>query len=432
VSSLVSLQKNEGIEAFQGKATLILINTMGFPIVRHVRILKALLHSHELQRQTLQLQYIERRYRRPTGVHFADNEVAIAHGWQHVQGAFNPLIKTPGKFGHWQQSKHWQQPNHLPTKRLKTMKFPTPNHCGLTWDALNQLVARKLGEGTIVGDDGDGWLVAYLEGRWFNDQPDDLIVYFSYAQDSSDWSIGNEDWSNLGWTPNTPRDHHWYEALPHPKQFTDRNSSRVDGIIITYTDRGKRYHYAEVEIAEARKLKPLSDLHELLECYDIIVLKTAAGRESLRWQLQAVIIQSLLTVSNFSFMLLQEETHFEVILRDGHTAKLFSQAIGYEDLTQKAFEEAIAALDRQVQDDRNQSQTKLSYEEWQVKFAEALAQLQPGVTLADLAFTYLNFYLHFYHEGWTPYTAAQALIETHVLRPELGIFTRSFLEPPTP
>jgi len=68
---------------------LILINTMGLPIVRHVRILKALLHSHELQRQTLQLQYIKRRYRRPTGVHFADNEVAIAHGWQTVRGAFN-------------------------------------------------------------------------------------------------------------------------------------------------------------------------------------------------------------------------------------------------------------------------------------------------------------------------------------------------------
>jgi len=288
------------------------------------------------------------------------------------------------------------------------MNLPTPNHCGLTWDVLNHLVARKLTEGTIVGDDGDGWLVASLEGHGLDAQPDDLVIYYSYAQDFSDWSIGHEDWSNLGWTPNTPRDHHWYEALPHPKQFTDRNSSRVDGIILSYSDRGKRYHYAEVEIAEARKLKPLSDLHELLEYYNIIVLKTAEGRDSLRWQLQAVIIQNLLTVSDFSLMLLlQEKTHFEIILRDGHTSKLLSKVISYEDLTQKAFEVAVKTLDRQVQDDRNQPQTKLSYEEWQVQFTEALAQLQPGFTPADLSFPYMNFD----HEGYAPYKAAQALIE---------------------
>ncbi|PSB28860.1 hypothetical protein [Stenomitos frigidus] len=292
------------------------------------------------------------------------------------------------------------------------MNFPTPNHCGLTWEVLNQLVARQIAEGTIVGDDGDGWLVAYLEGHWFDDQPDDLIVYYSYAQDFSDWSIGNEDLSTLGWTPNTPRDHHWYEALPHPKQCTDRNSSRVDGIILAYSDRGKRYHYAEVEMAAARKLKPLNDRHALMEGYDIIVLKTAAGTASLRSKVAEVITERL-TVNEVTVVVTQAKEQVELFVLDSPAARSFSQTIKLANLTQKAFEEAMAALDRQVQAYRKQPQTKLSDEEWQVKFAESLAQLQPGFTPDDLAFPYMNFD----HDGYAPYKAAQALIETHVLQP---------------
>jgi len=98
---MIDQQKHEGIEAFQGKATLILINTMGF-IVRHVRVLKANLHSNEYQRQTLRLQYVERQQRKPTGVHFTDNEVAIAQGWQTVRGVFNTFeqaVKAAGQQG---------------------------------------------------------------------------------------------------------------------------------------------------------------------------------------------------------------------------------------------------------------------------------------------------------------------------------------------
>ncbi|PSB28858.1 hypothetical protein [Stenomitos frigidus] len=91
---MIEQQKNEGVEAFQGKATLILLNTMGLPIVRHIRVLKAQLHSNEYQCQTLRLIYIERMYRKRIDVHFTDNEVAIAHGWQTVQGAFNTFEQT--------------------------------------------------------------------------------------------------------------------------------------------------------------------------------------------------------------------------------------------------------------------------------------------------------------------------------------------------
>jgi len=71
--------------------------------------------------------------------------------------------------------------------------------------------------------------------------------------------------------------------------------------------------------------------------------------------------------------------------------------------------------------------TPISYEDWRTKFAEALAALQPGFTPADLSFPYMNFD----HDGWTPYTACQELIETHVLHPELDLFTRPLLEPST-
>ena len=89
----IQQQQNKGIEAFSGKATLILINTMGFPIMRHVRVVKAETRANQDDRQTLVLLYVEKGKRQRTGTHFAENPVAIARGWQPVQGAFNAAVE---------------------------------------------------------------------------------------------------------------------------------------------------------------------------------------------------------------------------------------------------------------------------------------------------------------------------------------------------
>lgn len=147
-------------------------------------------------------------------------------------------------------------------------------------------------------------------------------------------------------------------------------------------------------------------------CYDRIILKTAEGTASIRGKVAEVITERL-TVTNITVVVTQEDDQVESLVLNTPPSRSFGTTISLANLTQKAFEETIAALDRQVQDDRNQSQTELGDDEWQVKFTEALAQLQPGFTPADLSFPYMSFY----HEGWTADKAAQALIETHVLRP---------------
>lgn len=306
---------------------------------------------------------------------------------------------------------------HLPN-------FPTPNHCGFSWDMLHPLVARLLSEGTIVGHDGDGWLVAYLAGRDFYDLPDALVVYFSYAQDYSDFTIGAEDFSGLGWQPNEPLDAHWYESLPHPKQFTKSNSVQIDGKLLAYSYRGKQYHYADREIAAAKKLKPLFNLHDLLEEYDIIVLKNRAGFAVLETAVSTIAAKWLSV--NCTFKLECRPSHLELVATNLVNAKRASQQLHFP-FTRQAFEDALAALDHDVRvitEEKKQSGLRLTLEEWEQQFRAALAQLQPGVTTADLSFPYRNFF----HDGWQPYQAAQELIACHVLHPELNLFTRPLLE----
>ena len=55
----IQQHQNKGIEAFTGAATLILIKTMGFPIMRHVRVVKAETRANQHNRQTLVLVYVE-------------------------------------------------------------------------------------------------------------------------------------------------------------------------------------------------------------------------------------------------------------------------------------------------------------------------------------------------------------------------------------
>ncbi len=92
-SMSIQQDQNNGIEAFTGAATLILIKTMGFPIMRHVRVVKAGTRANRYDRQTLVLVYVEKGKRRRMNTHFAENPVAIAKGWQPVQGAFNAAVE---------------------------------------------------------------------------------------------------------------------------------------------------------------------------------------------------------------------------------------------------------------------------------------------------------------------------------------------------
>jgi len=66
---------------------------MGFPIMRHVRVVKAATRANQDDRQTLVLVYVEMEKRRRTSTHFADNPVAITRGWQPVNGAFNAAVE---------------------------------------------------------------------------------------------------------------------------------------------------------------------------------------------------------------------------------------------------------------------------------------------------------------------------------------------------
>jgi len=82
-------QQSKGTEAFTGTATLILIKTMGFSIMRHISVVKAETRANQDDRQTLVLVYVEKGKRRRMHTHFAENSGAIAKGWQPMHGAFN-------------------------------------------------------------------------------------------------------------------------------------------------------------------------------------------------------------------------------------------------------------------------------------------------------------------------------------------------------
>lgn len=90
-------RQNKGIEAFTGAATLILIKTMGFPIMRHISVVKAETRANQDDRTTLVLVYVEQGKRRRMNTHFAEHSVAIAKGWQLVNGAFKAEVEGAGQ-----------------------------------------------------------------------------------------------------------------------------------------------------------------------------------------------------------------------------------------------------------------------------------------------------------------------------------------------
>ncbi len=61
--------------------------------MRHVRVVKAVTRANCDDRQTLVLVDVEKGKRRRMNTHFAEHPVAIAKGWQPVQGAFNASVE---------------------------------------------------------------------------------------------------------------------------------------------------------------------------------------------------------------------------------------------------------------------------------------------------------------------------------------------------
>lgn len=77
------------------KATLLLINQVGFPIARQIKVQRA-----EVNEGRLTLQYVEKGKRSPIATRFdKDTELALYSGWHDVNGAIN----TEGTSGEWTQ-----------------------------------------------------------------------------------------------------------------------------------------------------------------------------------------------------------------------------------------------------------------------------------------------------------------------------------------
>lgn len=73
------------------KVTLILINTMGFPVSRHVTVIAADIvsakryHGEMTDKKCLELQYIEKGKRKPKGTRYTEASLAVALGWQDIK-----------------------------------------------------------------------------------------------------------------------------------------------------------------------------------------------------------------------------------------------------------------------------------------------------------------------------------------------------------
>lgn len=83
--------KNENVESFEGQATLILINSMGMPICRQIKVQKAqLVDAARYQgeytggKKCLQLQYVEKGKRKPCAYRYPEADLALAKGWQEI------------------------------------------------------------------------------------------------------------------------------------------------------------------------------------------------------------------------------------------------------------------------------------------------------------------------------------------------------------
>jgi hypothetical protein len=92
-------QSDVDIKTIEGKkVTLLLVNTVGFPICRHITVQKANVvpakryQEHITDKKCLELQYIEKGKHKPTGTRYTEAELVIALGWQEIQTATNFTI----------------------------------------------------------------------------------------------------------------------------------------------------------------------------------------------------------------------------------------------------------------------------------------------------------------------------------------------------
>lgn len=72
------------------KVTLILINTIGFPVCRHITVIAADIvsakryHGEMTDKKCLELQYLEKGKRKPRSTRYTEADLAIALGWQNI------------------------------------------------------------------------------------------------------------------------------------------------------------------------------------------------------------------------------------------------------------------------------------------------------------------------------------------------------------
>lgn len=73
------------------KVTLILINTMGFPVCRHITVIAADIvsakryHGEMTDKKCLELQYVEKGKRKPRSTRYTEADLTIALGWQDIR-----------------------------------------------------------------------------------------------------------------------------------------------------------------------------------------------------------------------------------------------------------------------------------------------------------------------------------------------------------
>lgn len=92
VKTIPQTQPDFDVRTLKGKkVTLILINTMGFPVCRHITVIAADIvsakryHGEITDKKCLELQYIEKGKRKPRGTRYTEASLAVALGWQDIK-----------------------------------------------------------------------------------------------------------------------------------------------------------------------------------------------------------------------------------------------------------------------------------------------------------------------------------------------------------
>jgi len=92
IAAVPQSQSDFDVKALEGqRVTLMLVNTIGCPVSRCVKIVEANIVSaeryqgHITNKKCLELKYIAKGCRKTIGTRFAEADLAIAMGWQHIE-----------------------------------------------------------------------------------------------------------------------------------------------------------------------------------------------------------------------------------------------------------------------------------------------------------------------------------------------------------